>query len=144
MERQREARIAELQREIVNSDRLQGHFEENPNDLQLLQHAGNLATRIWNPHLRTVPEYLVPQDQKKAAAKKTSRRGKKRKYGGGRSSGSANVDPLQAYKSEDRAARRSLTHSTSGRTAWQRRHKKGKFSGKKKFARPSKKNAGGK
>lgn len=136
----REARVAELQREIVNSDRLQGHFEENPNDLQLLQHAGNLARRIWNPHLRTVSEYLLPKDARREPVKKSSGRGKKRKYGG---KNRASIDPLQAYKIEDRAARKAFTHSTSGRTAWQRRHKKGKFSGKKKFARPSRKNAGG-
>lgn len=34
----KEARSSELRAEILNSDRLQSHFEENPADLQLLRH----------------------------------------------------------------------------------------------------------
>ena len=34
----KEARAAELRAEILNSERLQSHFEENPADLQLLRH----------------------------------------------------------------------------------------------------------
>jgi hypothetical protein len=41
------------------------------------------------------------------------------------------LDPLETFKAEDREAFKSLNYSTSGRTAWQRRHKKGKFSQKK-------------
>ena len=33
----RETRAAELRAEIINSDRLQSHFQQNPADLQLLQ-----------------------------------------------------------------------------------------------------------
>lgn len=41
----KEARATELRAEILNSDRLQGHFEENPTDLQLLRH-DRLATHV--------------------------------------------------------------------------------------------------
>jgi ATP-dependent RNA helicase DDX56/DBP9 len=123
----RDARVSELQRELVNSERLQGHFEENPNDLQLLQHAGNLGTKIWNPHLKVIPDYLVPRDQRKAKDRKAKKRNKKR----GRPTKS--MDPLETFKAEDREEYKSLNYSTSGRTAWQRRHKKGKFSTKKHF-----------
>lgn len=41
----KEARAAELKAEILNSDRLQSHFEENPTDLQLLRH-DRLATHV--------------------------------------------------------------------------------------------------
>jgi ATP-dependent RNA helicase DDX56/DBP9 len=41
----RETRAAELRAEILNSDRLQSHFEENPSDLQLLRH-DRLATHV--------------------------------------------------------------------------------------------------
>ena len=34
----RETRSAELRAEILNSERLKQHFEENPHDLQLLRH----------------------------------------------------------------------------------------------------------
>jgi ATP-dependent RNA helicase DDX56/DBP9 len=48
----KEARAAELRAEILNSDRLQGHFEENPADLQLLRH-DRVAT-----HLSKVQDHL--------------------------------------------------------------------------------------
>ena len=120
----RDARVSELQRELVNSERLQGHFEENPNDLQLLQHAGNLGTKIWNPHLKVIPDYLVPKDQQTNKNMK-KKRPKKRGRGNGRNS--KYMDPLETFKAEDRDQFKSLNYSTSGRTAWQRRHKKGKF-----------------
>jgi ATP-dependent RNA helicase DDX56/DBP9 len=41
----KETRAAELRAEILNSDRLQSHFEENPADLQLLRH-DRVATHI--------------------------------------------------------------------------------------------------
>ena len=41
----KEARAAEIRAEILNSDRLQSHFEENPSDLQLLRH-DRLATHV--------------------------------------------------------------------------------------------------
>lgn len=41
----KEARAAELRAEILNSDRLQSHFEDNPSDLQLLRH-DRLATHV--------------------------------------------------------------------------------------------------
>jgi len=41
----REARAAELRAEILNSDRLQNHFDDNPADLQLLRH-DRVATHV--------------------------------------------------------------------------------------------------
>lgn len=41
----REARAAELRAEILNSERLQNHFDENPADLQLLRH-DRVATHV--------------------------------------------------------------------------------------------------
>lgn len=48
----KDARAAELKAEILNSDRLQAHFEDNPNDLQILRH-DRLAT-----HVSKVQEHL--------------------------------------------------------------------------------------
>ena len=48
----RETRAAELRAEILNSERLQSHFEENPADLQLLRH-DRVAT-----HVSKVQEHL--------------------------------------------------------------------------------------
>jgi ATP-dependent RNA helicase DDX56/DBP9 len=41
----RETRAAELRAEILNSERLQSHFEDNPTDLQLLRH-DRVATHV--------------------------------------------------------------------------------------------------
>jgi ATP-dependent RNA helicase DDX56/DBP9 len=41
----KETRAAELKAEILNSERLQSHFEDNPSDLQLLRH-DRLATHV--------------------------------------------------------------------------------------------------
>jgi ATP-dependent RNA helicase DDX56/DBP9 len=48
----KETRAAELRAEILNSERLQSHFEDNPSDLQLLRH-DRLAT-----HLSKVRDHL--------------------------------------------------------------------------------------
>ncbi|CAM6090316.1 unnamed protein product [Calypogeia fissa] len=54
----REARAKELRMEILNSDRLKAHFEDNPTDLELLKHDKVLSKKQPSFHLRTVPEYL--------------------------------------------------------------------------------------
>lgn len=58
----RETRAAELRAEILNSDRLQSHFEQNPADLQLLQH-DRRATHVSKvqDHLKHVPKYMLPR-----------------------------------------------------------------------------------
>ncbi len=38
----RDARAAELKKEILNSEKLKAHFEDNPRDLQLLRHENPL------------------------------------------------------------------------------------------------------
>jgi ATP-dependent RNA helicase DDX56/DBP9 len=49
----RETRAAELRAEILNSERLQSHFDDNPAELQLLQH-DRVATHVSKvqPHLK--------------------------------------------------------------------------------------------
>ncbi|KAK4697699.1 ATP-dependent RNA helicase DDX56/DBP9, partial [Lecanoromycetidae sp. Uapishka_2] len=61
----REARTRELRQELLKSEKLKRHFEENPEDLHHLRHDGeNRAARI-QPHLKHVPEYLMPSNGKK-------------------------------------------------------------------------------
>lgn len=55
----REARAKELRIEILNSERLKAHFEDNPTDLELLKHDKVLSKIAPAPHLKTVPEYLL-------------------------------------------------------------------------------------
>lgn len=54
----REARVRELRTELLNSERLQAHFEANPVDRVLLQHDAPLSKRPSAPHLKRIPAYL--------------------------------------------------------------------------------------
>ncbi|KAF8242432.1 DEAD-domain-containing protein, partial [Wilcoxina mikolae CBS 423.85] len=58
----REARTRELRQELLASEKLKRHFEENPDDLKHLRHDGELRAARIQPHLRHVPEYLLPKD----------------------------------------------------------------------------------
>lgn len=53
------ARLADVRREIVNSEKLKEYFEENPQDLEALQHDLSLAKNAPE-HLAHVPSYLLP------------------------------------------------------------------------------------
>lgn len=56
----REARTRELRQELLNSEKLKRHFEENPAELHHLRHDGEFHTVRVQPHLKHVPEYLMP------------------------------------------------------------------------------------
>lgn len=167
----RETRAAELKAEILNSERLQAHFEDNPADLQILAH-DRVATHISKvqDHLKHVPKYLLPRGMQVA---NLNRRKKKRVNKRGRTGerrsdndplqnfdGDVNLDgvegveedpladfmddgegsPKKKQKSEGDDEPKVFTStkdgtglSTAGRTAWKEKHKKGKFSGKKRM-----------
>ncbi|GAO50915.1 DEAD-domain-containing protein [Saitoella complicata NRRL Y-17804] len=55
------ARAKELRQEILTSEKLKRHFEENPQDLQHLRHDLELHPNRVQPHLKHVPEYLMPK-----------------------------------------------------------------------------------
>ena len=61
----REARTRELRQELLKSEKLKRHFEENPEDLHHLRHDGELRAARIQPHLRNVPEYLMPSNGEK-------------------------------------------------------------------------------
>jgi ATP-dependent RNA helicase DDX56/DBP9 len=66
----REARTRELRNELINSYKLQRHFEENPQDLKHLRHDNKSTHAVRSlPHLKHVPEYLLPGGGKSAVAK---------------------------------------------------------------------------
>merc|ERR1712137_669446 len=60
----REARIKELKMEMLNSEKLKSHFEDNPRDLALLKHDQTLQHSQQRPQLKFVPSYLV-KDKKR-------------------------------------------------------------------------------
>jgi ATP-dependent RNA helicase DDX56/DBP9 len=172
----RETRTAEIKAELLNSERLQSHFEENPADLQLLTH-DRLATHVSRvqDHLKHVPKYLLPRGMHVA---NLNRKRKKRKRKKGRDGARrSDNDPLQSFDGgdvtldgirgddeqedpltaefmvddddddeEEGGGKRQKTdgetnvfadtrdgtgRSTAGRNAWKEKHRKGKFSSKK-------------
>ncbi len=62
----REARTRELRQELMKSEKLKRHFEENPGDLQHLRHDGELRPAKVQAHMKHVPDYLLPKEGKKA------------------------------------------------------------------------------
>lgn len=94
----KEARAAELRAEILNSDRLQSHFEDNPTDLQLLRH-DRLATHVSKvqDHLKHIPKYLLPRGMQVANLNRKRKRKKGRKGNQRRSA----KDPLQSFNDGD-------------------------------------------
>eukprot|EP00731_Ephydatia_muelleri_P020408 Em0013g135a len=57
----KEARMKEIRTEILNSEKLKHHFEDNPRDLQVLRHDNVLQPTRVQPHLKHVPSYLMPK-----------------------------------------------------------------------------------
>jgi len=65
----REARIKELKSEIITSEKLKSHFEDNPKDLQALRHDKALHTARVQAHMKHVPDYLLPDSVDKEKIK---------------------------------------------------------------------------
>lgn len=113
----REARTREIRQELLKSEKLKRHFEENPGELQhLARHDHELRTLRAQPHLKHVPDYLLPRDGKKALTasevgfvplrrkdgKKNDKRRTKYFAKGGKSalSKGRKVNPLRTFKSK--------------------------------------------
>ncbi|XP_064897139.1 probable ATP-dependent RNA helicase DDX56 [Columba livia] len=105
----KEARLREIKDELLNSEKLKAYFEDNPRDLHVLRHDKPLHPAIVKPHLRNVPDYLVPPSLRGVAKpdRKKRRRvlnaGAKRRRGV-TSRGSGN--PLQSFKYARHRAKR--------------------------------------
>ncbi|XP_066588485.1 probable ATP-dependent RNA helicase DDX56 [Prorops nasuta] len=56
----REARLKEIKQEVINCEKLKSYFEDNPRDLQSLRQDKALHTVKLQPHLKDVPDYIVP------------------------------------------------------------------------------------
>lgn len=56
----REARLKEIKTEMLTSQKLKSYFEENPREHELLRHDKALHIIKHQPHLKHVPEYIVP------------------------------------------------------------------------------------
>ncbi|CZS91385.1 probable ATP dependent RNA helicase [Rhynchosporium agropyri] len=112
----REARTRELRQELIKSEKLKRHFEENPEDLHHLRHDGELRPARVQSHMKHVPEYLLPAEGRKALTagvgfvgiRKTSEnrirkaRAINRVKGKGKKAGARKVDPLKTFKGKAR------------------------------------------
>lgn len=107
----KEARLREIKDELLNSEKLKAYFEDNPRDLHVLRHDKPLHPAIVQPHLRNVPDYLVPPSLRgvvKPNPKK--RRGQRPPHTGATRRGAATShgsgNPLQNFKYTRRRVKR--------------------------------------
>lgn len=110
----REARLRELKQELLKSESLKRHFEENPLEVRHLRHDVELRTARSQPHLRHVPDYLLPKDGKKAITptdvgfvpfkKVLDGKGRKGRIfkSKGKRFGSRKSDPLKSFKARSK------------------------------------------
>lgn len=61
----REARLKEIKQEVLTCEKLKSYFEDNPRDLQSLRQDKALHTVKLQPHLKDVPDYIVPASLKR-------------------------------------------------------------------------------
>ncbi|KAM3294325.1 hypothetical protein ACQJBY_037307 [Aegilops geniculata] len=108
-----EARRQDVKNEILNSEKLKAHFEENPTDLDLLKHDKLLTNKSIPAHLRDVPEYLIDPTTKEASnAVKLSRAAmgldnpRRKKRMGFRSGSGKSSDPLRTFSAEGKSRKR--------------------------------------
>lgn len=118
----REARLEDVKKEILNSEKLKAHFEDNPRELQILQHDKAIGQARVQPHLAHIPSYLVPESLQPEVAEKKHTGGNR---GGGKRRRLDN-DPLHTFEYGSNG------QSTAGRVRWQERHRRGKFNPKAK------------
>ncbi|KAK9857856.1 hypothetical protein MYU51_020175 [Penicillium brevicompactum] len=64
-----EARGREIRQELIKSEKLKRHFEDNPDELRQLRHDGELRAARVQAHLKHVPEYLMPSKGRKGISK---------------------------------------------------------------------------
>ena len=109
----RDFRAREIRQELLKSEKLKKHFEENPEDLRHLRHDHQSQTVRTQPHLQHVPAYLMPAKGRKGAtvdevefismqklgAKKS--KAKKRLGGKGRNL-RGRLDPLRSFQARNK------------------------------------------
>ncbi|XP_065827842.1 probable ATP-dependent RNA helicase DDX56 [Oscarella lobularis] len=96
----REARLKEIRTELLNSEKLKAHFQDNPRDLQVLRHDKNLHPTRVQQHLKNVPTYLVPAALKSSFGRDGPPSKKFYRKGQGHSSKAQKrkMDPLKSFK----------------------------------------------
>ncbi|XP_027562123.1 probable ATP-dependent RNA helicase DDX56 isoform X1 [Neopelma chrysocephalum] len=106
----KEARLHEIRDELLNSEKLKAYFEDNPRDLHVLRHDKPLHPAIVKPHLRNVPDYLVPPSLRGIARPGPRKRKGPRVLRGpsarkGKPAPRGTGNPLQSFKFSRRGAK---------------------------------------
>ena len=107
----REARTREIKQELLKSEKLAKHFEENPDDLKALRHDTNSSAGVIKvqSHMKHVPDYLMPggkrQKLTEAGFVKFNKDGKGQGRKGGHKGRSGRpqgrkLDPLKSFTSK--------------------------------------------
>ncbi|XP_061150088.1 probable ATP-dependent RNA helicase DDX56 [Syngnathus typhle] len=112
----REARLKEIKQELLNSEKLKTYFEDNPRDLQLLRHDRDLHPAVIKPHLKNIPEYLIPEalrDVVDPLSRRRRRRGpsQKPKPHGVAKSSLKGKNPLRSFRYTKRERNKKPSHS---------------------------------
>ncbi|CAI5719658.1 unnamed protein product [Peronospora destructor] len=145
----REAQLADIKKEMLNSERLAAYFEANPRDLNVLEHDKVVGSAPVQPHLATIPDYLVPLELQSPAPTRTKKKSNKRQRLADGKRRTDN-DPLHTFVAPDASDDKKQTvedrisygnigvgKSTAGRQKWKKQHRKGHFNpktiAKKKF-----------
>ncbi|KAL3671775.1 hypothetical protein V7S43_003684 [Phytophthora oleae] len=145
----REAQLADVKKEMLNSERLEAHFQANPRDLNILEHDKIVGSAPVQAHLATIPDYLVPIELQPPAPVRTKKKHNKRQRIADGKRRTDN-DPLHTFVAPDADDDKKQTvedrisygnsgvgKSTAGRQKWKKQHRKGHFNpktiAKKKF-----------
>ncbi|CAK9440132.1 uncharacterized protein LODBEIA_P42320 [Lodderomyces beijingensis] len=97
----REARVKELKNELINSEKLKRFFQENPQDLASLRHDKELHPTRIQPHLKRLPQYLLPESARsdvKNIGFVPFHKNKVNKHRKKASKGKKKHDPLKSFK----------------------------------------------
>ncbi|XP_066449257.1 probable ATP-dependent RNA helicase DDX56 [Eleutherodactylus coqui] len=98
----KEARLKEIKEELLNSEKLKTYFEDNPRDFNLLRHDRPLHPAIVKPHLKNVPDYLIPSSLRSVANTSLKKKKRKRMQPGPSKAPSKKMrktrDPLKTFK----------------------------------------------
>lgn len=115
----KEARLKEIKSEILNSEKLKAYFEDNPRDLQVLRHDKDLHPTRIQPHLKNVPEYLVPPTLRPSMAKSSRKRRRpfisSQKNPHTAHSKKRKMDPLKSFKYQRHQPKGSKGHGKGKR-----------------------------
>ncbi|XP_068654578.1 DEAD-box ATP-dependent RNA helicase 16 isoform X2 [Aristolochia californica] len=125
----RESRAHDLRKEILNSEKLKAHFEDNPRDLALLKHDKVLSKKPPPSHLQAVPEYLVDPTTKEASrivklARAAMGKTGPRKKGGAFRRFRKSSDPLKSFSAKQKKSWKGGKRKDEERGAENRERKK--------------------